>query len=125
MGGVEWRLVCIVVLPMLLLILLHASNGASNHAHQPVTRAHFPNQELGAYVPELERSVLGNLGKRDAVDAAQFADTQGMPQRAGAFAAREAEVRVDWTFQMGQVGAAGLTSAHRAYKCVVLICGFC
>lgn len=135
-------------------------------------------QELGAYVPELERSVLGNLGKRDAVDAAQFGDSQvhhrmhlvvqhgvvyllvmlsyltlhhmpsrvcithilmvnacsqhchshclptqqptlsdqGMPQRAGAFAAKEADVRVDWNFQMGQYAAAGLSSAHRAYK---------
>lgn len=27
-------------------------------------------------MPELERTVLGNLGKRDAVDATQFADTQ-------------------------------------------------
>lgn len=42
--------------------------------------------------------------------------TQGMPQRAGAFAAKEPEVRVDWNLQMGQVGAAGLSSPHRAYK---------
>lgn len=64
--------------------------------------------------------MLGNLGKRPDVDTAAFADTQGMPERAGGFAAREADVRVDWNFQMGKYAASGLTSAHRAYKYVCL-----